>query len=1146
MQKGSSSFRSVIFKEELYKLKEKNYIDENDYIQMNKAYYYYLQDLEKQKHKRGQIAIKKAIEPLMQKQAAKQEENPKPIAPAKVMTPEKIRERNISWALISGVILLFFGGLVFGTSIWDLMANPFKVILISFVSIVFFGSSYIAEKYFHIQKTAFAFMTLGSLFVPIIFISIGFFELFGYWLSFYGEGKYALGFIGSIVCLSLYTYIASKYKHRLFVWFTYLSATLGAGFLLAMTYLPRDFFYLGIMVYNAVLLFGYHKWKNNQKLSLFTKELPLYSQLNLILSTLLMLFFYNNAVFYSFNILITAILYISMVFVNKTKHYHFVFTFLFIYGMYQLLENSFLHSIDYLGFALIGFVYLILQQYANREENLQRVFQLTSGIVSFFAFLFISVQGLLLRSDGDSIVLFFAYLIIAANYIYLTNIAKQPIFQYLAPVFLMAAGFQSYFIVSKHFNMNFAELYLFAMASIIYIFLYLKNQFKYLDKIKTSSFFVSIGTMVLTILFALKSGELTHASILLLAFGFIALLEYKNSLADNVKKAASWVNPISWGLSLITFFDYLDRHLEFYGDNLQISGHLAICGLILIAVSYFWKNRNQLDFDLNTFLTASAIYTLSILFSPLELVEHPMIASLIYLAGIVLYILLVYKVKLEGLWTFVSVTSLIFLSSLIDTLNMENNPALFVPFSLLIPIILLLVYEFIGRRIQGLKPYFFWTAHGSLLFAMILATYYVVNQNIHPAVYFIALAAYIYSTLKQTREWEIKLFLYAAFTTLPIIIYLTISYYKLEELISGEYLFIIVSGLIAMLWVTVNETWKKRIDWYLIPQSILGMLIFTGYANEQNTIQFVLFILYTIGTLFLLHKRNWRIFTILPLLISTAFLAEYSAYMEKLMQIGLTLAAFLALHLFGRFAYKQLFNSNEKPVQIDWYTVFSWVYIIKLFLIISPNDPLWLRLIPSFFVIYSFYTLIGRFTGFIEKQILKTLTSVSVLLPYYITLSAFNINQYIQTELYTLPFIVLTIFLSRRTWKDYKQIMNKVQWAVLLLVTAILVSDALNSNTIYDALIIGGLSLVSILGGMHYRIKSYFFTGICVLLLNVLLQTRPYWGNFPWWGYLIVAGFTLIGFASFYELQRQRKSSGKPSFFQTKKDQIIKHFKEWD
>ena len=217
-----------------------------------------------------------------------------------------------------------------------------------------------------------------------------------------------------------------------------------------------------------------------------------------------------------------------------------------------------------------------------------------------------------------------------------------------------------------------------------------------------------------------------------------------------------------------------------------------------------------------------------------------------------------------------------------------------------------------------------------------------------------------------------------------------------------------------------------------------------------------------------------------------------------------------------------------------------------MFDIISSSDPLWLKLIPSLLVVYYLYRLINRFISILEKMIVKTITALSLLLPYYVTIAEFEWNRYIKTEIVVLPFIVLTILLSTHTWKAYKEVMNRIQLIVLLIVTAFLVTDALNSDTIYDAMIVGVLSLASILSGMHYRIKAYFFVGICVLLLNVLLQTKPYWGNFPWWGYLVIAGLTLIGFASTYELQKQKKDSDKKSFLQTKKEQWIKRFKDWD
>ena len=316
--------------------------------------------------------------------------------------------------------------------------------------------------------------------------------------------------------------------------------------------------------------------------------------------------------------------------------------------------------------------------------------------------------------------------------------------------------------------------------------------------------------------------------------------------------------------------------------------------------------------------------------------------------------------------------------------------------------------------------------------------------------------------------------------------------------------------------------------------------------NDLNIIHIVLFIVYTLFILFLLHRRDWTLYTIIPLGLSLIFFLENLAYMEKFVQIEFLLIVFFVLHIFGNRTYKPLFSSQTKPISIDWYTITSCFYIVMLFVIISSSDPLWLKLIPSLLVVYYLYRLINRFISILEKMIVKTITALSLLLPYYVTIAEFEWNRYIKTEIVVLPFIVLTILLSTHTWKAYKEVMNRIQLIVLLIVTAILVTDALNSDTIYDAMIVGVLSLASILSGMHYRIKSYFFVGICVLLLNVLLQTKPYWGNFPWWGYLIIAGLTLIGFASAYELQKQNKDKAKKSFLQTKKEQWIKRFKDWD
>ena len=305
--------------------------------------------------------------------------------------------------------------------------------------------------------------------------------------------------------------------------------------------------------------------------------------------------------------------------------------------------------------------------------------------------------------------------------------------------------------------------------------------------------------------------------------------------------------------------------------------------------------------------------------------------------------------------------------------------------------------------------------------AVFISIYSILFASIHPAFLFIPLGVYIYSIFKQTKEWGLKLFSYIAFTTLPVIIGLFTVYYELQQILTLEYIFLIVSVLIAILWLSLYEGWKKRIDWYLIPQCILGLFLFFIFIDELDIIKLVIFTLYTLFTLYLLHRRNWATFTIIPILIATVFFVDYVSYLEKYVGIGLILVVFFTLQLFGRYWYQTLISLQSKPIEIDWYTLISSLYIILLFVMISDSDPIWLQLLPPMLVVYYLYSLINRFSTTLGKSIVKTMTAISVLLPYYTLLSQFELNHYIATELYTLPFIVLTIFLSRGTWKEYKK-----------------------------------------------------------------------------------------------------------------------------
>jgi hypothetical protein len=214
------------------------------------------------------------------------------------------------------------------------------------------------------------------------------------------------------------------------------------------------------MVFNGLLIILYHQIKNRDSFNLYSKEFVPFVQVNLVLSTLFMLFLYDNQVLYSFNLLLTAIIYLAMIYVSGRKGYHFVFSTMMVYGAYQLIENSFLDSFGAIIYAFIGFGMVVVPKVMKRNFSLDNAFQYTSAVISGFAFVYISFEGILLRAGNPSIVLMLAYFIISANFVYLSYNGPMRLFPYLGSIFLVSAIYEAMSLVIEpfkniHFTLSF-------------------------------------------------------------------------------------------------------------------------------------------------------------------------------------------------------------------------------------------------------------------------------------------------------------------------------------------------------------------------------------------------------------------------------------------------------------------------------------------------------------------------------------------------------------------------------------------------------------------------------------------------------------------------------------------------------------------
>ncbi|WP_026677651.1 hypothetical protein [Fictibacillus gelatini] len=1127
--------RQLVFKEELQLLKIQGFITTEVYKQVLEAQ----KRLCEKEYEEEQAARKAMPDLMVQAPAAKETV---PVKEKRRVTPEQIRERNIIWALNIGVLLLLIGGLFVATSNWSSMSGMMKSGSILSVALLFFGIAFLAERILHIKKTSFAFLVLGSLFLPIFIVSIGWFKVLGPYLSFFGEGRYLLGFIGSAAILPVYVSFATFIKSRLFVWFSFVSLSSSLAFFVASFQMPVDGYYLGLMIGNGLLMIGYHWFKKRPQYTLFTKEFIYFVQGNLILSTLFMLFIYKNGLFQGFNIWLTAILYLSMIYVSRQKEYHFVFSAMVVYGTYQVIENIGLNEWGAIFYALIGIVFLIVPNVINDEFKLKKAFHYTSSIVSVCAFIYISLEGILLNGSEPSLPLLLAYFIIAIHFTYLANHIPFPLFRYLSPVFITAGLFEGVLLASSLIDVETVIWPLFISGVLLFLLVGYQLKFSLLKPIQQSSRDVSAGVMIFSLMLSGLLLKQWEVGVMLLLFGACSLLIYKVDQRRIYQMGLPWVIPLSWGVAFISIMEELSQRSSFYREHLGITFHLVTGSFVLFICHFGWDKWKQTKVGQSSFYLAVGFYTMAIL-AALTLPINAMWARPLVMAlGIGMYSYCYRKLKFDFIAYATSITTLATYLTILYAVG-RNDHLTGVAESCQLEVGALLLFA-IGWKLKQkpvLQRSFWLTAHGYLPLAILLTVLF--NGEI--AVWGLGLSVliYAYSTYIARTEWVIKVLLYSALTTLFSTIFTAFIFGGLFNRL--HYSFCLTTLFIFIFWLVSSKVWKKRITYYFVPFALISILVSTVTPFFDEVV-YVVILGMTACLAVLLHQMKWDVIVVVP--CGFLFIATILGLNEFGFDPGLNfllVACFGAVLLvIGRLLYKKNVEfENGLLKMLDGYTIIGFVHFVYLYLI--QPDMIWVKALPGIFISVAIWLQTNRLPLKCSRWI-TILSAAYLLQPYYSIIGAINIPDLIEREVYVLPWVPLTIFLRMYIGKSKKRVVNRTEWTILLIVSLLLIQDGLESSTIYDALIIGTLSLLALLAGMFFRIKSYFFIGSGVLLLNVFLQTRPYWGNLPWWAYLLIAGSILILVASLNEWHKQKSSKGEQTVIHWLKKNIIEKLKRWD
>lgn len=661
--------RAATFKSEALKLKQLNYINDDTFNTIKHAYDEYDHDYSQQ---------------LIQEASHQLSNNISPQKPKPVVSPEEIRERNISIIMIVGVILLLLGGVILATSTWDIMSSLMKTMLIFMVCFLFYGISIVSEKVLKIHKTAYAFLSLSALFLPISILSAGYFELFGPWLSFHGGGRYVLGILGSIICTALYAVNAFKLNSKLFIWFTMVADTVTMMFIVLQIKNTREIFFLGMILYCSLLILLYHKIKDISKLSLLSKELVKYIPIATSFFTVLLLTLSPNCTLNGINIMLSAIAFLALTLVTKQRNYSYIFSTLMAYGMFKFIHFDF-KSIELLLFSLMGLFFLAMERIYKKDEFLGKLFRVISGIVALATFFIITIFAAINSYEHEYLILLISYMLLFINMSYVSYSIKSKILSYPASLFLMVAGYYSYLLINTSYpiykmlrdHSNMFGIYMFILSAIIFFFLYYKNNYKYTLHLKTSSMATSLVMMYICIASAEIGNrhiKLGLEAIILSLLLFLSLKSMKEEFeiktflylilfnitlivsslvsfnthiivdSENIMVLTSYIIFILWFFSKGIWKDRISYYFVIFGvcSQYQFSliypfGTTELLKVVILAVTVLYVIHKRSWSMFNLIPLVSLIYAINKFTDGLTISNHETITMLILAAVLIIF-----------------------------------------------------------------------------------------------------------------------------------------------------------------------------------------------------------------------------------------------------------------------------------------------------------------------------------------------------------------------------------------------------------------------------------------------------------------------------------------------------------------------------
>ena|GEM_PF-6233906 len=1051
-----------------------------------------------------------------------------PVKPAKQKAPkskEDVRERNITWSLIAGVIMLLFGGLMFATNNWSSYSPMVKTLWVVLICLFFYGIHLITDKVFKITKSSFSFLVLSNLFFPVIWISAGYFQLFGPWFSIEGGGRYIYGFAFSFITTALYMYFMRKYSSLLFTTLVYAGITITAGFLIKSMVNPQDLFFLCMTLTNFLLLWGRKQithWVNH---ALFTQHFNLYLQANLVLVSLFTIFIYESKTINGISILLSSALYLMVSQYQNRKEYYYIFPILLIYGVYQTVDHlsheATILLLGALGSVFAALIYLYRERASSEWETL---FRYTGMVVTIIAFSYVSLDTFFVQ-NGNEWVTAIAYFLMFATIIALTREIRINPVAVFGIVYFLLGCFSLGLALSNWIRLDITWPFL-LISNLIMYGAVLFSPFAYIRKYNMLYYCAAHITFLLLI---------GYAAIDDIPFG-IWLVTIIQSILLYAERQSPFAKVVPFLLA--------GGWVSFFSEFAALEGKwIPFCLSIILWLTALAAYRRIPHIRVLFDYLSGGFYVLGVLLCfPPAIIEPAGFWPVAFFAFGMLFFSHISKTyPIRYLWIGAGAA---FLFTYFAAIRLFDTGDLTSFLYLLGPVLLAAGEHYLRKRIP-VYPFFLYLALSSFLVVCLIIETTGLDISWE---YALGVGLFYYAFRLVQMEWIKTVMLYLSMSFIP----LTLLKWglKAEWTLSALSFIPFITALIYIAyWILAKPETKKRLMYFIVLFMSFSLPSFF-FIDEGYSIIFVL--IYSGLLMFFIHQIRLFILLLWPMLFFILTWKFYvSTHLEGSIYLELTgaLIAILTLTTVGLTTFKHPFQHSGKWVKdepiVDWYWFGSFIYVFAH--PVPIDSGILMKMVPGLVITGLLYVQISRLESLHWRNILSTFTVISLLNPYYMLLNHLTLPSYVEAEAYLVPVIFILLFLEKKIWSE-NNTLRLIHKIGLVLAAVFIVYDAILENSLEEAITVGSLSLAAAIYGFYAKRLWYFTTGICIILLNVFLQTRPYWGNLPWWWYLFIGGGVLITIATLNEwkTKKNEQNGRKENLLQEFIKKIKLYFSGWN